>query len=238
MAGAISSLGHRGGHMRKFAFALSVVVMLPACQTGMPGSGSAALTAEQQQLRDQSTRWYTTAATGALVGAAGGAALGAAVSGNNRGQGALIGAGIGLLAGALAGAMVADRTMAFEKQEASAGQRIQSAQQIAANLQQTAATSERVTAANRQKLAMLNQQYRAGQLTAAQYRAETASMHQDVDVMRKTAADARDARQRLVVSAQQQPQLMTEEPKIDSAQRRLERSASELETALRQVPLG
>jgi len=223
--------------MRKAAFALSFVVLLPACQTGMAGSSTGSLTPQQQALRDQSSRWYQTVGTGALVGAASGAALGAAVS-RDRGQGAAIGAGLGLLMGLAAGAFVAERNLGFENREASATQRIQSAQQVAANLQQAAATSERVTADNKVRLAQLDRQYRANQITAAQYRAQTEAMRQDVDVMRKTANEARDARQQLVASARQVPQLMNEEPKIDAAQRSMERSAAELETALRQVPLG
>lgn len=241
MGGAISSLRQ----MRMFAVAIALVAILPACESGMQGQGgSAALTPQQQQLRDQSSdwnqsaRWYTTMATGALVGAASGAALGAVESDHSPVLGAVIGAGIGFLAGALAGAIVADRTMTFEKQEVSVGLRIQSAQEIAARLQQTAVTSERVTAENWQKLEMLNQRYRAGQLTIAQYRAETETMRQDVEVMRRTAGEAHEARQRLVASAQDQPQLMTEEFSIGTAQRRLEQSVSELEAALRQIPLG
>jgi hypothetical protein len=42
----------------------------------------------------------------------------------------------------------------------------------------------------------------------------------------------------LLESSRQVPQLINEESKIDSAQRRLESSASDLEAALRRVPTG
>ena len=58
------------------------------------------------------------------------------------------------------------------------------------------------------------------------------------ELMRKTAGEARDARQRLVASSRQVPQLMNEEAKIDQAQRRLEAAADDLESALRRVPTG
>lgn len=223
--------------MRAAAAALSLALLLPACESaGTANAGP--LTPQQQALRDQSSRWNRTVATGAVSGAALGAGIGALSGGRDRGTNALIGAGIGLLAGLAAGAMVADRNLAFEQRELSAGQRIQSAQQIAQNLNAAAAASERVTEENRRRLAELDRQYRAGQITAAQYRGATESMRQDAEVMRKTAAEARDARQRLIASGREVPQLMNEESKIDGAQRRLEVSASDLESALRRVPTG
>ena len=231
MVAVISSLGG----MRKTGLALALLMLLPACEGGMGASGP--LTPQQQALRDQSKRWYQTAATGALAGAATGAAIGALASSNNRGSGALIGAGIGLLVGLAAGAMVAERNLGFEKREASAQDRLASAQQISANLQQAAATSEQVTAQNKQKLAMLSRQYDAKQITAAQYRTETNAMREDVELMRKTANEAGEARQKLAANASEVPQLMSEDPKIRSAQQRMDRSANELDAALKSVPL-
>ena len=222
--------------LRGAAALLSLSLLLPACQNPNVGAGGQPLTAEQQAMRQQSQRWNQTAATGALAGAATGAAAAAAFGRGNTGQNALIGAGIGALVGLAAGMAVAERNLAFENREASASQRIQSAQQIAGNLNNAAASSEAVAKQNQQRLAQLDRQYRAGQITAAQYRAETATMRQDAELMRKTAGEARDARQRLVASARQVPQLMNEEAKIDQAQRRLESAADDLESALRRVP--
>ncbi len=235
MAGAMTRMTRARG-WRMTAVLVSALLLVSACaQQGPYGASGAPLSPQQQALRDQSARWNRTVATGALAGAATGAAIGALAS-RNRGTGALIGAGAGLLAGALAGVMVAERNLAFENREANATQRIAAAQQIAVNLDKAAAAAEQVTADNRRRLAALDRQYRAGQITAAQYQAETAAMREDVEVMRKTAGEARDARQRLVASAREVPQLMNEEARIDGAQRRLEVSASELDTALRRVP--
>jgi hypothetical protein len=173
-----------------------------------------------------------------VSGAALGASLGALSGGQNRGSSALIGAGVGLLAGLAAAALVANRNLAFEQRELTAGQRVEAAQQIAENLNNAAASSERVTRENRRRLAELDRQYRAGQITAAEYRGTTETMRQDLEVMRKTAGEAKDARQRLVASGREVPQLMNEESKIDGAQRRLEVSAGDLESALRRVPTG
>jgi hypothetical protein len=217
---------------------LSLSLLLPACQNPNVGASAQPLTAEQQAMRQQSQRWNQTAATGALAGAAMGAAGAAALGRGNTGQNALIGAGIGALVGLAAGMAVAERNLGFENREANASQRIQSAQQVANNLNNTAAASETVAKQNEQRLAQLDRQYRAGQITAAQYRAETETMRQDAELMRKTAGEARDARQRLVASSRQVPQLMNEEAKIDQAQRRLEAAADNLESALRRVPTG
>ena len=225
--------------MRLAVAALSLALLLPACQNaGTPGSATAtSLTPQQQAMREQSTRWHQTVATGALAGATLGAGIGA-LSGGNRGTNALFGGLAGALAGGLLGTTVANRNLGFENREVNASQRIASAQQIADNLNNTAATSERVTADNRRKLAQLDRQYRSGQITSAQYREQTETMRQDAELMRKTAGEAKDARERLVASGREIPQLMNQESKIDAAQRRLEVSAGDLETALRQVPTG
>jgi hypothetical protein len=221
---------------RMAAMALSLLLLLPACQT--PGGvGGAALSPQQQALRDQSDRWNMTVGTGALVGAGAGAGIGAAAAGrNNRAAGAVIGGLVGLIGGAVAGTAIANRNLAFENRELSASQRIESAEQIAQNLNNAASTAEQVTQENRRKLAQLDQQFRGGQITAAQYRDASASMRQDAELMKRTSGEAREARERLVASARTQPQLMSQEAKIDSAQRRLEVSASDLEDALRRVP--
>lgn len=221
---------------RAAAAVLSLSLLLPACAAPEAGAGS--LSPQQQALRQQALRWNQTAATGALAGAAAGAGIGAMANRENAGTGALVGAGIGLLAGLMAGTVVANRNLGFENREQSASQRIAAARQIAQNLDNAAASSEQVATQNRQRLAELDRQYRAGQLTTAQYRRQTETMRQDLEVMRKTATEARDARQRLLASGREVPQLLNEEAKIDGAQRRLESSASDLETALRRVPTG
>lgn len=235
---------------RAAAAALSAALLLTAaCEGGPGGAGggpfanaSAAsvgpLTPQQQALREQSSRWNQTAFTGALVGAAAGAGLGAATGGRNRGEAALAGALLGGVIGLIGGSAVADRNLGFENRELSAGQRVQDARQVAQNLEATAASSEQVAAQNRRRLDDLDRQYRAGRITAAQYNRDAASMRQDAELMRKTAAEAREAREKLLASSRQVPQLLGEEGKIDQAQRRLEASASDLETALRRVPTG
>lgn len=217
------------GAARKIGLALACVSMLSACEAGM--ASSTPLTPQQQALRDQSKRWWQTSVTGAAVGAASGAAIGAMASGNSRG--ALIGAGVGLLAGALAGVLVAERNFEFEKREASAQDRIRAAQQVAVNLQQAAATSETVTKQNIQRLKVLDQQYAAKQISAGQYQSELNGMRDDAALIRKTAQEAGEARSRLAASSRDVPQLMSEDAKFSAAQKRLDRTADDLDAALR-----
>jgi hypothetical protein len=109
-------------------------------------------------------------------------------------------------------------------------------QQIAENLNNTATASEQATQQSQQRLSQLDRQLRAGQITEAQYRSQTESMREDAQLMRQTAGQARDVRQRLQASTQQSPALVAEEAKIHQAQRRLEAAADGLEAALRRVP--
>ena len=223
------------GRARAICLALTLVMLLPACE-GMMGA-SVPLTPQQQALRDRDKRWYQTVATGALVGAAAGAALGAASAGDDYGMGILIGAGLGLVTGALTGLFVADRNLGFEKREASAQDRIVSAQQIATSLEDAAVTSETVAAQNKERLVLLARQYDAKQITIAQYRAETKPMRDDVELMRKASGEAGEALQKLAAASAEVPQLMTEDPRIRAAQQRMDRSANELDAALKSVPL-
>jgi DNA repair exonuclease SbcCD ATPase subunit len=149
-----------------------------------------------------------------------------------------MGAGVGALVGLAAGALVAERNLTFENREATASERIASARDIANFLNEVANHAEQLGKQNRRKIIKLGQLYESGQITAGQYRAETANMRQDTELIRKRADEARDAKQRLQSSSSDLSQLTAEERTIDQAQRRLERAAEDLEAALGRVPLG
>ena len=63
-------------------------------------------------------------------------------------------------------------------------------------------------------------------------------MRQDAELMRKTAGEAREARERLVASARELPQLNGAKALVDFSQRRLDTAATDLESALRRVPMA
>lgn len=218
------------GHRRPTAAAMGLLLLLGACET--PGAMDASLTPQQQELREQSTRWNRTMLTGVAAGAALGAGAGYAFGGQNRGLWTAIGGLSGAAAGGLAGSWVANRNLDFERQELSAEQRATAATQIANNLNTSASSAEAVTAENRRRLASLQQQLQAGRITSAQYRTETESMRQDLQVIRNSANDARDARARLAAVSAQQPGLATQGRSIGVAEDRLTKSANALEAAL------
>jgi gas vesicle protein len=240
--GGTMSLGvapaRRGRTMRLVAALLSIVMLAPACTTTQ---ADANLTPAQRQLRDQNQRWWQTAGTGAAAGAAAGIAAGALIGSGDRRQqqtAMLIGGLLGAAAGAFAGVTLANRTLGFENREINANQRIQSAQQTAANLEQAARTAEQVTEENARRLEALDRQFRARQITAEQYRAAAASARSDKDVIDRTAADARDVRQRMISQRGQLPEIADAEARIGPAQRSLEASAARLDDLLRRVPAG
>lgn len=223
---------------RAVAAALALALALPGCAGGA-GVNEPGLTPQQQALRQQSANWNRTVAEGAVLAGVAGAVAGALLAGpNNRAGGAAAGAGLGALIGALAGTQVAGVQGRQASGAQNAQERLASAQQSAQQLEQTADTAERTAGENRTRLAQLDRQYRAGQVTAAQYRQQAASMRRDAEVMRKAAKDADTASQEMVSQINRTPGLANEERKISEARSRLEYTASELETALRRVPAG
>ena len=219
------------------------VFSLFVCVTFLAGCASHSseeldLTPVQRQLRAERERYNSTMITGALAGAALGAGIGAAAGSGSKNTAA--GAGIGLLAGLVvglvAGAMVAERNLQFERQDISAAQRIQAAQQTAQQLQQRAATAEMVARENREKLDQLDTKFRAQQISANKYRAEAATIRKDVELIKESAAEAKNAREKLVTSSSQVPALIQEEPKLRDAQHRLERAEKELNETVKRIP--
>lgn len=218
--------------LRKIATPLAVIVMLQACSNGPNGMDQATLTKEQAIIRQQSSNWQQTAATGLIAGGALGGSIGAAFGGEY----ALIGAGIGALLGLVAGVVVADRNLAFENRELNAKKRMRAAQELLDNLNTMASASERVSKRNRLILAELEQNYQAGRLTAAQYSAKAELMRADGTIMRQAAGETAEVRQRLVQTGREFPDLLRGEGSISSIQERLEGAAASLEEALARIP--
>lgn len=224
---------------RAVAAAMALALALPGCaDMGLNGTG-APLTPQQQALRQQQQNWNQTVATGAILTSALGAGLGALAGGSgNRGRGAVIGGLAGLLTGLVAGSVVANSNQRQAQSAQTAEERLASAQQAAQQLEQTANAAEQTATDNRARLAQLDRQYRAGQVTAAQYRAEAATMREDVQVMRKAVTDADKARLQMTQAVNSTPGLAAQERKLGEAQSRLSFSATELEDALQRVPAG
>lgn len=193
------------------------------------------LTPAQNQLRQANRNWYAAVLTGAGVGAATGAAAGA-LAGGNRGQNALIGAAIGLAVGTVGGLMVANRNYEFANAQLNATQRIDAANAMATRLEQLADSADATVAQNRRTLAELDRQYRARQITAAEYNQRTAQMRADQQEMQTAVERAKDMRVQMNQSRAQVPGMRQAEERLGPAQRRLEASAAELDEMLSKVP--
>jgi gas vesicle protein len=240
MMGSTGAATRRSRRMRVMAALLSVALVAPAC-TATGGANEANLTPAQRQLREQNQRWWQTTGTGAAAGAAAGVAAGALIgSGNRQNQGTamLIGGLLGALAGSVAGVTLANRTLGFENNELGANQRIQSAQQTAAGLEQQARAAEQVSTEHARRLEVLDRQFRARQITAEQYRTAAAPIRQDKELMESNAAEARNVRQRMNTQRGQLPEISAAEARMGPAQRSLEASAAQLDDLLRRVPAG
>ena len=225
---------------RMMVAALSLGLLLPGCQNaGAPGvSNAVALTPLQQTMRDQSSRWNQTVATGAVAGAALGAGIGALAGGKNRGTAALLGGLAGAAAGGLAGTVVANNNLAFENRELSATQRIDAAKQTNQELSAAAATAEKLAQDNRVKLVDLNRQLSGGQITTAQYNAQIEPMRKDLELMRKWQANGEDTQQRLEASSKDVPQLRAQIAPARVETKKLTGAVNALDAAFRDNPTG
>ena len=197
------------------------------------------LSPQQRALRQQAQEWNQTVTTGvvtgAVVGAIGGALIDRYVLGGSGARGAVIGGAAGAAGGGLVGQNVAARNA----QEGAAANtlegRIQRARAASQQLESLTRAAEGTTADNRRKLASLNQQYRAGQLTSAQFRSETETMRGDLDAIRQGGRNADKARQDIAAEVPSQA-IRAEDQKMRNDRTRLARAADELEAALRVVP--
>lgn len=151
----------------------------------------AALQLRQQQVEHQ--RVQEGVITGALIGGLIGAGLGAAFGGSNRGQAALLGGLVGAGAGAATGGAYAQnvnqQTRAASADQDASRRTIESADASIASFRRQNATVARITSEEERKIAGLNSRYRAGQLTAAQYRTEIAGTGEYMSLLQSTRND-------------------------------------------------
>lgn len=169
------------GPMRGLALALIVSLGVAGCATGGRNSADDPnLTPQQRQLRTEAARFNQTVGEGALVGALGGAALGALLGGDDPLAGAAIGAAAGAAVGAGAGYLVAAQQEQYASAEARLNAQIEAAQRDAARYRTIVDTTRAVVNSHKQNIAQLNSQYRAGQITAAQYQNQVSSISGDL----------------------------------------------------------
>lgn len=214
---------------RPLAAAAAALLLLSACATTNPGGEP--LSPAQQQLRAQADRYNETVATGVVVGALALGLLGALLAGpRNRGQGAAIGAVAGAAMGGVAGTYIAARNERYATREQAAQARIAAANREAAELERTALAAEQVARENRERLAQLQARYKAGQITAAQLRAQARTAQQDLELMQGAIEHSRKVEG--AMRADGVPQAAS----VQDSRRRMEEAARELQGALAQVP--
>jgi len=221
---------------RALALVLSAALALSGCVTTSGGSEN--LTPAQRQLRQQTERFNETVATGALVGALLGCALGAAIDKNDRGRGCAAGGVVGGVTGAGSGYYVATRNQTYATREQAAQARITAAQREAEDLSRTAAIADQVTRENLAQIERLDRSFKARQLSAAQYRAQTESMRTDLQAIRSAAEGAGKSAQALAADSAGPggPVLSDQAMRVAQAKRRLDGSVNALEEALKRVP--
>lgn len=229
---------------------LGVMVLVTAlglggCATGGGGGYGydydQPLTPAQAALRQQTDRFNDTVATGAVAGALLGALVGALADSDNRGRGALIGAAAGGALGGASGYYIASQNEQYASREQALDARIQAASNEANSYRQIAASSARVAADNRQKIALLEQQYRAGQISAKDYRNRTASMQEDLRLMDEALSNAGEVRQKIAedgsqIGGQGRANLNQAQADIGRSAQDIARSRDELARALATVP--
>jgi hypothetical protein len=212
--------------------ALTVSLAVSGCVTTSESAES--LTPAQRELRQQTERFNETVAIGAAVGAGLGCALGLLVDSRNRGRGCAAGAALGGLAGAGSGYYIASRNEQYASREQGANARAAAARKEAEDLSRTADVAERVTRENKAQLAQLDAKFRAGQITAAQYRDQTAAMREDAKTIRRASEEA--GKVSGTMSTDGGDGVRQQATRVAQAQRRLDSSARELEQALDRVP--
>lgn len=182
---------------RAVAVVAALALIVGACSgTGGPVAMSgnlspAARTLQQQQVEHQ--RVQEGVVTGAIIGGLVGAGVGALVS-NNRGQGALIGGLIGAGVGAGAGGAYAQnvnrQTRQVAAEQDAARRTIRSADAAIASYRRQASSASQIASSESARIEALNRRYRAGSITAAEYRREIAGARQNIALIERSRASA------------------------------------------------
>jgi uncharacterized protein YcfJ len=175
-----NSTAGRGAVGRATAIVAILSMMLGACANA---GDDANLTPAEKALRakTEDARTSESTATGAVAGALLGALLGAAIGSRsgNAGQGALIGVAAGGLAGAAAGYGYGSYTNArarrYSNAEARARAVSQGADDSLSYYNRINAAARTVLAEQQTKIARLNESYRTGALSKAQFHKELTS---------------------------------------------------------------
>ncbi len=198
------------------------------------------------QLQQANDRFRQTVGEGALMGAAAlgllGAGIGALAGG---GKGALIGLGAGAaVGGALGTAMgyvVARKNYLQARTEANLKQLIAAAHGDADAYHRSATASRDIAAEARVKIAALDKQYKAKQITAEQYKQSAQSYKTSSDIMQSQLTSSTEKLTAMRTDAQGQTgedrgELLNDARQVELARRTLKESSDSLAATLAMVP--
>jgi hypothetical protein len=220
---------------RWMAGAMIVSLMLTSCAApgNSPASGGSAL-------ERANANFGTTVATGAVAGAALGAVAGALLGGHNRAAGAAMGAVAGGALGTGAGYMVARNNSAQAATEDTLSAQIQAAQQRAGDANAAAAYARHAADEARAQAAALGAQYRAGQISATDYRAKLSSSTQTSQqiqtLLGHLQTEEATLRQQIAAAGPNSGPLRAVLNDVETSQRSLQDSLSDITAATSAVP--
>lgn len=141
------------------------------------------LTPEQRTLRQEAQRFNQTIGEGAVIGAVVGAAAGALLMPRNPIAGAVVGGVAGAALGGGAGYLVAVQNRSYANREDRLRAGIEASRQDVARLQNVVTANQRVVTMHRATITRLNAEYRAGRISADQYREQAAGVRRDIGAM-------------------------------------------------------
>lgn len=222
--------------LRVIAFAAAAGLLLSGCAGGA-GAYDANLSPAQNQLRQSNARFNQTVGEGAVAGALLGGVAGLAFGGRNRAQATLIGATAGGALGAGAGYAVARNNLNRSSTEAQFNTAIQQASADAQFYRDSANSSAQVADEAYADAAKLGTQYRAHQISQAQYRTGLAKYQTDNDILLNRIQKARQASAMLrqdsqVASGSDRTQLANSAADIERSTRETEQHQIRLSRAM------
>lgn len=218
-------------------------MLLAGCAGQM---GGPPLSPAQQQLKQANDRFNLTVGEGAAVGAVALGILGAGVGALAGGKkGALIGlaggAALGGAVGAAVGYNVARRNYAQARTEDNLKQLIAAANQDADAYHRSAMASRDIAKEARIKIAALDAQYRARQITAEQYKQAAMTYKSSQDIMQEQLNSSSDKITAMRADAAHQSagdrnELLNDAHSVELARRALKESSDSLAATLAMVP--
>ncbi len=229
----------RASH-RACALLLAACLTLTGCAAGAVADDPS-LSPEENQLRKANARFTQTVGEGAAVGAIAGGLAGALLGGRNRVAMAALGATAGGALGAGAGFLVARNNAARTHSEADYNTAIDQAQQDAAAYRTSADAARGIASNCVAQINALDRQYRARQITAAQFRASVAHYQKDNELLQAQVTGAQDTANSLRTmgaTGNTAGSANSTAADIDGSRQSLASSAAAISQALSRVPQG